>query len=102
MPSRPSAIYAIGIVRLVGRTVAAMLAFVGLWQSRSEHPFHHSSALRVASARVTPMNTLSMAISLLGSQPVEAELIKRDVADPLQIDNAPLGRGVALDVALCG
>jgi hypothetical protein len=30
------------------------------------------------------------------------KLTKRDVADPLQIDHAPLGRGVALDVALCG
>src|ERR1700730_14781630 len=49
---------------------------------------HHSSALRVASARVAPMNTLSMTIW-------PAEL-------PLQIDHAPLGRGVALDVALCG
>jgi hypothetical protein len=54
------------------------------------------------SARVAPMNTLSMAISPSGSQHVEAELTKRDVADPLQIDHAPLGRGVALDVALCG
>ena len=63
---------------------------------------HHSSALRVASARATPMNTLSMAISPSGNQHVEAELTKRVVADPLQIDHAPLGRGVALDVALCG
>ena len=30
---------------------------------------HHSSAMRVASARVAPMNTLSMAISPSGSQP---------------------------------
>jgi hypothetical protein len=48
------------------------------------------------------MNTLSMAISPSGSQPVEAELTKWDVADPLQIDHAPLGGSVALDVALCG
>jgi hypothetical protein len=48
------------------------------------------------------MNTLSMAISPSGSQHVEAELTKRDVADPLQINHASLGRGVALDVALCG
>jgi hypothetical protein len=48
------------------------------------------------------MNTLSMAISPSGSQHLEAELTKRDVADPLQIDHASLGRGVALDVALCG
>ena len=72
-----------------------------VWRSPFWRP-HHSSALRVASARETPMNTLSMAISPSGSQHVEAELTKRDVADPLQIDHAPLGRGVALDVALCG
>jgi hypothetical protein len=35
------------------------------------------------------------------SQPVEAELTKPDVADPLQIDHAPLGGGVALDWILC-
>jgi len=50
------------------------------------------------------MNTLSMAISPSGSQHVEAELTKRDVADQaaLQIDHAPLGGSVALDVALRG
>ena len=55
--------------------------------------------MRVASARVAPMNTLSMAISPCTRQ---ADLTKRYVADPLQIDHAPLGRSVALDVALCG